>query len=147
MAGTYLHLAALLIATAVAIIAATSAVPVVAAAPPAAADKYSGRMVIIHAPGSSRVVTAGGVLNKWRQQQQRRLVEDEVAPEFGGLLGAGNGGGHISNDALKPGRGICLPHAQCAARGPGGSNTRPCTFKDYCPHTPTAAGHARAVHG
>jgi hypothetical protein len=56
MAGTYLPLAALLLATAVAILAATFAVPVVAAA---AADKYSGRMVIIHAPGSSRVVSAG----------------------------------------------------------------------------------------
>ncbi|CAD6269742.1 unnamed protein product [Miscanthus lutarioriparius] len=142
MAGTYLPLAALLLATAVAILAATSAVPVVAAA---AADKYSGRMVIIHAPGSSRVVSAGGALNKW--QQQRRLVEDEVAPEFGSLLGAGNGGGHVSTDALNPNRPLCLPHAQCAAHGPGGSNTRPCTYIEHCAHTPTVAGHARAVHG
>ena len=67
---------------------ATSTVPVAAAA--SAADKYSGRMVIIRAPGARVVdVSAGGVLNKW-QQQRRRLVEDEVAPEFGGLLGAKN---------------------------------------------------------
>ena len=146
MAGSYLPLASALLATAiVAILAATSAFPVAAAA--SAADKYSGRMVIIRAPGARVLdVSAGGALNKW-QQQQRRLVEDEVAPEFGGLLGAGNGGGHVSNDALNPDKGVCLPHAQCAARRPGGSNTRPCTFKNYCPHTPTAAGHARAVHG
>jgi hypothetical protein len=143
MAGTYLPLAALLLATAVAILAATSAVPVVAAA--AAADKYSGRMVIIHAPGSSRVVSAGGALiNKW--QQQRRLVEDEVAPEFGSLLGAGNGGVHVTTAALNPDSPFCQPHAQCAALGHG-SSTRSCTYWEHCPHTPTAAGHARAVHG
>ena len=47
-------------------------------------------MVIIRAPGARVLdVSAGGALNKW-QQQLRRLVEDEVAPEFGGLLGAKN---------------------------------------------------------
>jgi hypothetical protein len=90
-------------------------------------------MVIIHAPGSSRVVSASGALNKW--QQQRRLVEDEVAPEFGGLLGAGNGG-YISSNAENKDRPVCLPDGSCAARG--GPYTRPCTYKDHCAHTPTA---------
>ncbi|CAD6267361.1 unnamed protein product [Miscanthus lutarioriparius] len=101
-------------------------------------------MVIIRAPGARVLdVSAGGALNKW-QQQQRRLVEDEVAPEFGGLLGTGNGGS-ISDGALNKDRQNCLPSGQCTK--PGGSYTRGCTFKDHCPHTPTAAGHARAVHG
>jgi len=129
MAGTYLPVAAFLLATAVvAILAATSAVPVAAAA----AHKYNGRMVIIRAPGA-RVLdvddSTGGALNRW--QQRRRLVEDEVAPEFVGLLGAGNGG-QVSYNAENKDRPVCLPDGSCAARG--GSYTRPCTYKDHCPH-------------
>ncbi|KXG23764.1 uncharacterized protein LOC110429870 [Sorghum bicolor] len=133
MGGTYLPLAALVLATAVTLLVATSAVPVAAAA--ANNNKYySGRMVIIRAPGATTVVvSAGGALNKWRRQQQRRrrLVEDEVAPEFVGLLGAGNGG-QVSYNAENKDRPVCLPDGSCAARG--GSYTRPCTYKDHCPH-------------
>ena len=130
MAGSYLPLASALLATAiVAILAATSAFPVAAAA--SAADKYSGRMVIIRAPGARVLdVSAGGALNKW-QQQQRRLVEDEVAPEFGGLLGAGNGGS-ISDGALNKDGQVCLPSGQCTK--PGGSYTRGCTYGKKCAH-------------
>ena len=138
MAGTYLPVAAFLLATAVvAILAATSAVPVAAAA----AHKYNGRMVIIRAPGA-RVLdvddSTGGALNRW--QQRRRLVEDEVAPELGGLLGAGDGPG-ISYGAFDPNRPVCL-HG-CAQ--PGQHYTRPCAASHYCPNTGPPR-HARAVH-
>ena len=61
------------------------------------------------------------------------LVEDEVAPELGGLvLGAGDGG--IGNHVLNPDNTGCESSSQCAAKGRGGSYTRPCTYKDYCAH-------------
>jgi len=60
-------------------------------------------------------------------------VEDEVAPELGGLLlGAGDGG--IGNHVLNPDNTGCESSSQCAAKGRGGSYTRPCTYKDYCAH-------------
>ncbi|XP_066383586.1 uncharacterized protein [Miscanthus floridulus] len=135
MAGTCLPLAALLLATAVTLLVATSAVSVAAAA-----DKYSGRMIIIRAPGASVPDVSGGALNKW---QQRRMVEDEVAPDLGGLLaGAGDPRG-ISYGALDPNKPVCL-HGNCAAQGRPITG-RPCASLYGCPHTPTAA-HARAVH-
>jgi hypothetical protein len=137
MAGTYLPLAALHLTTAVAILAAISAVPVTAAA-----DKYSGRMVIIRAPGA-RVVSAGGALNKW--QQRRRPVEDEVAPEFGGgLLGAGEGRRiSYSAGALDKDRPVCLHH-NCAV--PGKPYTQDhCTYQNHCAQSPTAEP-ARTKH-
>jgi hypothetical protein len=128
MAGSYLPLATAVVA----ILVATSAVPVATAAA-ATADKYSGRMVIIRAPGARVLdVSAGSALNKW-QQRRRRLVEDEVAPEFGGLqLGAGNGGSSVSNDALNKDGQVCLPSGQCTK--PGGPYTRGCTYGEKCAH-------------
>ena len=61
-----------------------------------------------------------------------RLLEDEVAPEIGGLLGAGGGGG-IGYGALDKDRTGCQSGNQCAAQA-GGSYTRGCTYNDRCPH-------------
>jgi hypothetical protein len=102
---------------------------VASAVPATAGGKYSGaRMVIIRGPGT-RVVGAAGA-----QSNYRRLVEDEVAPELGGglLLGAGEGGiGYGALDKDRPG---CQSGNQCAAKGPGGSYTRGCTYESQCPH-------------
>ena len=105
-------LAALLLAAAV-------TVQLAASASPAAADKHiiggGGRMVIVRAPA--------GTSSRW----QRRL-EDEVAPEFGGLL-LGADQGHISYDTLNKGRAACGD--SCAAKG-GKPYTRPCTYQEQC---------------
>ena len=72
---------------------------VASAVPPTAGGKHSGgaRMVIItrRAPGTTAGRASGG-----------RLLEDELEPEFGGLLGAG-GGDDIGYDALDKGRTGC----------------------------------------
>ena len=105
-------LAALLLAAAVTVLLAASASP-------AAADKHiigggGGRMVIVRAPGTSR----------W----QRRLVEDEVAPEFGSGLLLGADQGHISYDTLNKDAAACGDN--CA--GKGKPYTRPCTYQGQC---------------
>ncbi|PWZ34404.1 hypothetical protein Zm00014a_026037 [Zea mays] len=130
MAAGYLPLAA---AAVTLLVVATSAIPVAAA-------KFSGRnrMVIIRAPGA-RVVSPGGALNnKW--QQWRRLVEDDVAPEFGGGGGQLVGGADGNSLGLVNDRPVCL-HNGCAQPGqrytPGH-----CTYKNGCPHTPTTAERA-----
>ena len=106
------RLAALLLAAAVLLAASAS--------PAAADDKHvigggGGRMVIVRAPA--------GTSSRW----QRRL-EDEVAPEFGGLL-LGADQGHISYDTLNKGRAACGD--SCAAKG-GKPYTRPCTYQEKC---------------
>ncbi|KAF8776670.1 hypothetical protein HU200_003396 [Digitaria exilis] len=77
----------LLLGATVALLLAVSAI----GTPAAAANNYGGgggRMVIIRAPPpgtTTRTSAAAGGRNRW---QQWRRVEDEVAPEFAGLLGA-----------------------------------------------------------
>jgi hypothetical protein len=93
-------------------------------------------MVIIRGRGpaaTTRVVGAAGARSNEWQQQYRRLVEDEVAPELGGLLlGAGDGG--IGNHVLNLDNTGCESSSQCTAKGRGGSYTRGCTYKEHCPH-------------
>jgi hypothetical protein len=103
------------------------------AVPATAGGEYSGtRMVIIRGPGT-RIVGAAGAqtTNNWRQHHRR--LEDEVAPELGGLL-LGAGEGDIGYGALDKDRPGCQSGNQCAAKGGGGSYTRPCTYKNECPH-------------
>ncbi|OEL22562.1 hypothetical protein BAE44_0016419 [Dichanthelium oligosanthes] len=75
-------------------------------------------MVIIRATVTSRA----GARSTW----QRRL-EDEVAPEFGGLQLAGAGEGNLALDKNRPG---CLKGGQCNGKPDGGSYVRPCTYND-----------------
>ena len=59
-----------------------------------------------------------------------RRLEDEVAPELSwaaGLLGKG-----IGESALKPEKPQCVQN--CAAKGPGESYTRSCTYEERCRH-------------
>ena len=102
----------------------------------AAGGKYSGaRMVIISGPAATtRVAGADGARSNEWQQHYRRLVEDEVAPaELGGLL-LGAGDGRLGNHVLNPDNTGCERSSQCAAKGRGGSYTRPCTYSNYCAH-------------
>ncbi|XP_062204769.1 uncharacterized protein LOC133906776 [Phragmites australis] len=97
-----------------------------AASAAATGDGYSGRMVIIDAPGTR---VAGARDGKWP-----RRLENDVAPEFpaaGSLQGAD--GGHISTGALQKDKPVCLSGNQCATQARGGSYTRPCTYQGQCP--------------
>jgi len=126
-------LAILLVATAMALLLASSVIPAAAAAAAVASGgRYGGgRMVFVHGPRRTKQV-GGARGNEWRHYLAR--VEDEVAPEFGGILATNSRGGSISSGALDKGRPICPSGSQCAARGGGGSYTRPCTYKNQCPH-------------
>ncbi|CAD6269741.1 unnamed protein product [Miscanthus lutarioriparius] len=131
MAASSLSLAVLLVLVLVA-----SDVPATAGG-----GEYSGpRMVIIRRPATTTRAggAAGARSNKWRQHYRR--LEDEVAPELGGmLLGAGEGGiGYGALDKDRPG---CQSGNQCAAKGPGGSYTRGCTYESQCPHTPAGVAN------
>jgi hypothetical protein len=110
---------------------------VVASAVPATAEYSGARMVIIRRGPGIRVGggAAGVQSNKWRRHYRR--LEDEVAPELGGLLGAGGSGGSIDYRALDKNTSGCGKGNQCAAKGHGGSYTRSCTYKERCPHGPT----------
>jgi hypothetical protein len=123
-------LAVVLLATAVALLLAASLVS------PATASggRYGGggRMVFVHGPGTTTKQVGGARGNEWRHYLAPR-VEDEVAPEFGGILPTNSGGGSISSGALNKDRPGCQSGNQCAAKG-GGSYTRPCTYKNQCPH-------------
>ncbi|CAN6329518.1 unnamed protein product [Urochloa humidicola] len=116
--------ALLVTAIAALLLAATSAT-----SSPAAADNHSGgRMatIIIRAHGARvpAAAASGGSRSKWHEYDRRwRLLEDEVAPEFGGLLG-----GHISADPLIKDRAACT--SNCA--GKGEPYTRPCIYKNQC---------------
>lgn len=68
---------------------------VVASAVPATAEYSGARMVIIRSGPETRVGggAASAQSNKWRRHYRR--LEDEVATELGGLLGAGGSGGSI----------------------------------------------------
>ncbi|CAN6329515.1 unnamed protein product [Urochloa humidicola] len=111
--------AVLLLVTAVALLLAALVNPAAAAS-----SQYGGgRMVIIrHAAGTS---VAG---SKWRYGR----VEDEVAPEFGGMLAMNSNGGRISTGALDKNRPVCQSSSQCAGKPAGGSYTRPCTYRSQC---------------
>jgi hypothetical protein len=89
-------------------------------------------MVFVHGPGTTTKQVGGARGNEWRHYLAPR-VEDEVAPEFGGILTTNSGGGSISSGALNKDRPGCQSGNQCAAKG-GGSYTRPCTYKNQCPH-------------
>ena len=128
--STSAPLAVLLLATAVALLLAASSVV------PAAAGggRYGGggTMVFVHGPGTTKQV-GGARGNEWRHYDLAPRVEDEVAPEFGGILATNSEGGSISSGTLNKDRPVCPSGSQCAARG-GGSYTRPCTYKNQCPH-------------
>nr|TKW28615.1 LOW QUALITY PROTEIN: hypothetical protein SEVIR_3G340000v2 [Setaria viridis] len=81
-------------------------------------------------PRSPADGVAGGAarVDKWRY----RLVEDEVAPEFGGVLATNSNGGRISTGALNRNRPGCQSGSQCAGKPAGGSYTRPCTYRNQC---------------
>ena len=131
--STSAPLAVLLLATAVALLlAASSVVPAAAAAAAVSGGRYGGggRMVFVHGPGTTTKQVGGARGNEWRHYLAR--VEDEVAPEFGGILATNSRGGSISSGALNKDRPVCPSGSQCAARG-GGSYTRPCTYKNQCP--------------
>lgn len=110
---------------------------VVASAVPATAEYSGARMVIIRSGPGTRVGggAAGAQSNKWRRHYRR--LEDEVAPELGGLLGAGGSGGSIDYRVLDKNTSGCVKGNQCATKGTGGSYTRPCMYKEGCPNGPT----------
>ncbi|CAD6267365.1 unnamed protein product [Miscanthus lutarioriparius] len=90
-------LAVLLVATAMALLLASSVIPAAAAAAVASGGRYGGgRMVFVHGPGRTKQV-GGARGNEWRHYLAR--VEDEVAPEFGGILATNSRGGSISSGA------------------------------------------------
>ncbi|KAG0521334.1 hypothetical protein BDA96_08G151400 [Sorghum bicolor] len=123
-------LAVVLLATAAMtlLLAATSSVSPAAAA----ATVGGGRMVFVHGTGTKVVAGARGT--EWRRHYLAPRVEDEVAPEFGGILATTDSrGGGISAGVLNKNRLFCPSSSQCAAKG-GGSYTRPCTYKNQCPH-------------
>ena len=62
--------------------------------------------------------------SEWR----RRRLEDEVAPELGGMLALGANQGHITYNTLNKNRPSC--GGGCAARG--ASYTNKCTYKNRC---------------
>ena len=78
------------------------------------------------ATSDSRVVAAAGAApdSEWR----RRRLEDEVAPELGGMLALGANQGHITYNTLNKNRPSC--GGGCAARG--ASYTNKCTYKNRC---------------
>jgi len=81
-------LAVLLLATAMALLLASSVIP---AAAVASGGRYGGgRMVFVHGPGRTKQV-GGARGNEWPHYLGR--VEDEVAPEFGGILATNLRGG------------------------------------------------------
>ncbi|CAL4898500.1 unnamed protein product [Urochloa decumbens] len=127
--------AVLLLAAAVALLLAALANPAAAAV----SGQFGGsRMVILrHAPGT-RVVAGDGAAGAHNNNKQWRYyagrVEDEVAPEFGGMLATNSNGGRISTGALNKDRPGCQSGSQCAAKPAGGSYTRPCTYRNMCPH-------------
>ncbi|CAD6269743.1 unnamed protein product [Miscanthus lutarioriparius] len=132
--STSAPLAVLLLATAVALLLAASSVVPTAAAAAVSGGRYGGggRMVFVHGPGTTTKQVGGARGNEWRHYLAPR-VEDEVAPEFGGILATNSEGGSISSGTLNKDRPVCPSGSQCAARG-GGSYTRPCTYKNQCPH-------------
>ncbi|KAF8667536.1 hypothetical protein HU200_052734 [Digitaria exilis] len=117
-------------ATVVAILLAASAI--ISTTPAAAANNHGGggRMVIIRAPPHGTTTTSAAAVrarSRSRWLQQRRRVEDEVAPEFAGLLGAVDD--PTAASSLVPGQQVCIG-GKCVAAGQ--SYIRPCTYGTQC---------------
>jgi hypothetical protein len=116
---------------------------VASAIPSIAGSKYSGaRMVIIRSPATTRVVGAAGARSNEWQQHYRQLVEDEVTPELGGLLGAGM----IGYGALYSSRPACPQESGnqnqgCTTKSPGQPYVRGCSYMSQCPHTPVGVAN------
>ncbi|PUZ67544.1 hypothetical protein GQ55_3G444200 [Panicum hallii var. hallii] len=86
---------------------------------PVAAANYGGSRAVAAAAG------AAPVDSEWL----RRRLEDEVAPEFGGMLAQGANQPYIIYKGLNKDRQACGGRG-CAAAG--ASYTRPCTYADRC---------------
>jgi hypothetical protein len=98
-----------------------------AAASSPAIGAYGVHGVTSHAAAAGSRVSA-----RLRTASTTRLLEDEVAPELSWSAASLLGNKGIGESALHATRAQCV--SNCAAKGPGDSYTRDCTYVDKCRH-------------